>query len=155
MELGATTKVIQHDYRRGFIKFPSQEPDLPGHIYSAVEVAANHGIHHILDDVAKLVSPTVNADYVLARAFVSPTLERAKYVFNDLIKSALDPDLLPREVETVAAPARFGERQFAKVMDDQRGVNIDFHLQQSPLGGKRHCLKSARSPRSGKSLWTM
>ena len=57
LELGATTKDIQHDYRRGFIKFPSHESDLPGHIYRAVEVAADHGIHRILDDIAKLMSP--------------------------------------------------------------------------------------------------
>ena len=42
----ATTQDIQHDYRRDFIRIPSHEPDLPGHIYSAVEVAADHGIHH-------------------------------------------------------------------------------------------------------------
>ena len=58
LELEATTKDIQHDYRRGFIKFPSHESDLPGHIYRAVEVAADHGIHRILDDIAKLMSPT-------------------------------------------------------------------------------------------------
>ena len=126
LELGATTKDIQHDYRRGFIKFPSHESDLPGHVYNAVEVAADHGIHHILDDVARIITPKNYADYMLARAFVSPTLERAKYVFNDLIKSAYDPCLLPRELETAAAAARFGERQFAKVMNAQRGVNIDF-----------------------------
>ena len=57
LELGATTKDIQHDYRRGFIKFPSHESDLPGHINRAVEVAADHGIHRILDDIAKLMSP--------------------------------------------------------------------------------------------------
>ena len=77
LELGATTKDIQHDYRRGFIKFPSHESDLPCHIYSALEVAADYGIYHILDGVARLVSPTAHADYLLARAFVSPTLERA------------------------------------------------------------------------------
>ena len=124
----APTKDIQHDYRRGFIKFLSHESDLPGHVYNAVEVAADHGIHHILDDVAILITPKNYADYMLARAFASPTLERAKYVFNDLIKSAFDPDLLPRELETAAAAARFGERQFAKVMNAQRGVNIDFSL---------------------------
>ena len=56
------TQDIQHEYPRGFIKFPSHESDLPGHIYSAVEVAADHGIHHTLDDIAKLMSPTVYAD---------------------------------------------------------------------------------------------
>ena len=132
LELGATTKDIQHDYRRGFIKFPSHESDLPGHIYNAVEVATDHGIHHILDDVGRLVNPTVLTDYLLARAFVSSGLERARYVFNDLIKSAYDPTLLPRELETVAAAARFGERQFAKVMNAERGVNIDFSLAAEP-----------------------
>ena len=132
LELGATTKDIQHDYRRGFIKFPSHESDLPGHVYNAVEVAADHGIHHILDDVARLVTPTVRTDYLLARAFVSPALERARYVFNDVLKSAYDPDLLPRELETVDAAARFAERQFAKVMNAQRGVNIDFSLAAEP-----------------------
>ena len=61
LELGATTKYIQHDYRRGFIKFPSHESDLPGHVYNAVEVAADHGIHHILDDFARLLTPSVRA----------------------------------------------------------------------------------------------
>ena len=87
-----STQDIQNDYRRGFIKLPSHESDLPGHIYSAVEVAADHGIHHILDDIAKPMSPTVYADYVLARTFVSHTLERPKYVFNGPIKSAFNED---------------------------------------------------------------
>ena len=66
----------------------SHESDQPGHIYSAVEVAAGHGINHILDDIAKLMNPAVYADYVLARTFVSHTLERVEHVFNDPIKSA-------------------------------------------------------------------
>ena len=75
----ATTQDIQHGYRRDFIKFPFHESDLPGD---------DRGLHHILDGVAKLVSPTVYADYVLARTFVSPTLERVEYVVNGPIKSA-------------------------------------------------------------------
>ena len=78
------------------------------------------------------MNPTVRADYLLARAFASSGLERAKYVFGDLIKSAYDPTLLPRELGTVAAAARFGERQFAKVMNAERGVNIDFSLVAEP-----------------------
>ena len=117
LELGATEQDIKHDYRRGSIKFPSRDSDLPGHVSSAVEVAADHGMHHIIDDVGRLVSPKVRADYLLGRAFASPALERAKYVYNDAIKSAFDPDLLPRELGTVAAAARYAERQFAKVMN--------------------------------------
>ena len=58
---GATTKDIQHDHRRDFIKFPSHESDLPGD---------DHGINHILDGAAKLVSPVVHADYLLVRSKV-------------------------------------------------------------------------------------
>ena len=95
-------------------------------------MAADHGKHHILDDVGRLASPTVRADYLLARAFTSSGLERARYVLNDLTKSAYDPTLLPRELETVAAAARFWERQFAKVMSAERGVNTDFSLAAEP-----------------------
>ena len=123
---------MRHDYRRGFIKVPSHESDLPGHVYSAVDVAADHGIHHPLDDVGRLVSPKVRADYLLGRALASPTFERAKHVFNDMIKSAFDPDLVPRELETVSATAQYAERQFAKVMNVQRGVIIDFSLAAEP-----------------------
>ena len=79
---------------------------MPGHVYNAVDVATDHGVHHILDDVGRLVSPRVHADYLLGRAFASPTLERARYVFNEVLKSAFDPDLLPRELETVVGAAR-------------------------------------------------
>ena len=123
---------IQHDCHRVFIKFPSHETDLPGHICNAVEVATGHGIHCILDDVGRSVNPTVRADYLLARALASSGLERARYVFNDLIKSANDPTLLPRELETDAAAARYGERQFAIVMNAERGVDIDFSLAAEP-----------------------
>ena len=53
-------------------------------------------------------------------------------MFNDLIKSAYGPTLLPRELETVAAAARFGEREFAKVINAERGVNIGFSLATEP-----------------------
>ena len=132
LELGATEQDIKHDYSRGFIKFPTHESDLPGHVYNAVDVATDHGVHHILDDAGRLVSPRVHADYLFGRAFASPTLERARYVFNEVLKSAFDPDLLPREMETVACAARHAERQFAKVMNAQRGVNIDFSLAADP-----------------------
>ena len=70
----------------------------------AVEVAAEHGIHYILDDFCRLVSPKMGAD-----------------------KFAFDPGLLPRELGAVAAAAaRYAERQFAEVTNVKRGANIDF-----------------------------
>lgn len=117
LDLGATEQDFEQDYRRGFIKFPSHEPDLPGRVNSAVEVAADHGIHRILDGVGRLVSPGVCADYFLGRAFATPTLERAKYEVNEVLKSAFEPDLLLREIGAVAGAARCAERLFAKVMN--------------------------------------
>ena len=54
-------------------------------------------------------------------------------MFNEVLKSAFDPDLLSRELETVVCAARYAERQFAKVMNAQRGVNIDFSLAAEPM----------------------
>ena len=85
LELGATEQDIKHDNRRGLIKFPSDEPDLPGNVYNAVEVAADHGIHRIHDSAGRLVSPKERAVYLLGRAFASPALKRAEYVFNDVL----------------------------------------------------------------------
>ena len=68
--------------------FPSHESDLSGLIYSAVEVYPVHGIHRILDGIAKLMSPTVYAGCILARKFVSNALEQVDYVFNDPFNSA-------------------------------------------------------------------
>ena len=66
------------------------------------------------------------------RAIASPTLERAKYLFKEVPKSAFDPDLLIRELETVSAAARYAERQLTKVLDVQRGVKTDFSLATEP-----------------------
>ena len=89
--LGATTKQIQHDYRCGFIKYPSNEPGLPGHIYNAGGVAADQGMNHILNDAPRFTSPTARADCLLAREFASPALERAIYVFHGHLSSATSP----------------------------------------------------------------
>ena len=53
-------------------------------------------------------------------------------MFNGVLKSACDPDLLRRESETVVGAARYDERQFTKVMNAQLGVNIDFSLATGP-----------------------
>lgn len=132
IELGATREDIKWDYRRAFIKFPKHESPLPGHIYCAIETADEHSHTHILDDVGAQVPQSAYTDYMLARAFLSPGLERAKYVFNEVIRSAFDPELLPKELETRASALRFSEAQFAKVLNASSGVNIDFSLAAEP-----------------------
>jgi hypothetical protein len=131
LELGASRADIIHDYRHGFIRFPKHESDLPGHVFGAIETAETFGTTHILEDVGLYVKPSDHADFMLAKAFASKGLERAKYVFNELLASAYEPGLLESRIEEVHAAARFAERQFAKVMNSS-SVNIDFSLAPEP-----------------------
>jgi hypothetical protein len=68
----------------------------------------------------------------LARAFASPTLERAKYLFNEVLATAYQPDLLESVLRTKLAAERFAESQFQKVLTSST-VNIDFSLAPEPL----------------------
>jgi hypothetical protein len=58
LELGSTRDDLRHDYRRGFIRFSKHESDLPGHVFAAFDLAAEHGLTHILQDVDKVPSTT-------------------------------------------------------------------------------------------------
>ena len=77
------------------------------------------------------MKPSDHADFVFAKAFASRGLERAKYVFNELLASAYEPGLLELKIKEVNAAARFAERQSAKVMNSS-SVNIDFSLAPEP-----------------------
>jgi hypothetical protein len=136
LELGASMDDIRWDYRRGFIRFPKHESDLPGHVYSAIQTAEEYGHTHVLDDVACCVTPSEYADHMISRAFTSAGLERAKVIFNDAVKSAYDPTELPKMIATQEAALKFAELQFAKVMNAKKskpGVNIDFSLAPEPV----------------------
>jgi hypothetical protein len=133
VELGASMDDIRWDYRRAFIRFPKHESDLPGHIYNAVQTAEEYGHTHILDDVGHFVTPTDYADHMLARAFGSVGLERAKVVFNDAIRTVYDPTLLPAMIETRMSALKFAEHQFAKVLNAKVDVNIDWSLAPEPV----------------------
>ena len=50
LELGATQADIEWDYLRGWPSFPTHEPDLPGHVFDALALAARHEHTHISDD---------------------------------------------------------------------------------------------------------
>jgi len=133
VELGASMDDIRWDYRRAFIRFPKHESDLPGHIYNAVQTAEEYGHTHILDDVGHFVTPTDFADHMLARAFGSVGLERAKVVFNDALRTVYDPTLLPAMIETRMSALKFAEYQFAKVLNAKVDVNIDWSLAPEPV----------------------
>ena len=131
-QLGATKDDIIWDYERAFIKFPKHESDLPGHIFNCLEVSELYGHSHALEDVSDLVSPTDHADFMLQRAFASQALERARYIFNDAIATAYEPELLPSVLRNNQAAARFAEHSFHKVLKST-SVNIDFSLSPEPL----------------------
>ena len=132
LELGASQGDLLWDYRRAFIRFPKHESDEPGHIFSAIQTAADNGHTHILEDVGKYVSPTHHADFMLAKAFTSSKMETAKFVFNDLLRSCFDPEALPRAIATQGAALDFAEAQFAKVLNVKKGINIDWSLAAEP-----------------------
>ena len=132
-QLGATRDDLIWDFERAFIKFPKHENDLPGHIFNCLEVSELYGLSHALEDVAELVSPTDHADYMIQRAFASQTLERAKYIFNEAIATAFEPELLPTVLRNQQAAARFAEYNFQKVLTSTSSVNIDFSLSPEPL----------------------
>ena len=133
LELDASNDDIRWDFRRGYIRFPKHESDLPGHIYGAIETAEEFGHSHILDDVGHYVSTADYADHMLARAFSSAGLERAKYVFNEAVKSAYDPTRLPKMLENRLSALKFAEEQFAKVMNAKTDCKIDFSLAAEPV----------------------
>ena len=133
LELGASMDDIRWDYRRAFMKFPKHESDLPGHIYGAIQTADEFGHTHILDDIGHYVSPSDHTDHILASAFRSAGLERAKFVFNDSLKAAYDPTRLPDLIANRQAALVFAEQQFAKVLNAKVDVNIDFSLAAEPV----------------------
>ena len=103
-----------------------------GHIYLAIQFAIDNGHTHILLDVGKFVSQTAYADFMLAKAFTSSRLENMRFVFNDLLRNVYDPVALPRALATQGAALDFSEAQFAKVLNAQKGINIDWSLAAEP-----------------------
>mmetsp|Transcript_37940 Transcript_37940/g.76675 ORF Transcript_37940/g.76675 Transcript_37940/m.76675 type:complete len:1384 (-) Transcript_37940:372-4523(-) len=131
-ELGATRDDLRWDHQHGFIRYPKHESLLPGHVFCAVEEAEKHGLTHVIDDVGLYATQVDHTDYLLSRAFASKTLERAKYLFNEVLATAYDPDLLEGVLRTKRSADKFAETQFQKVLTSST-VNIDFSLSPEPV----------------------
>ena len=69
IELGASVKDFLWDYRRAFIRFPKLEPHISGHVFNALDVAAQHGHTHALEDAGLLIVDSDGTQSMLARAF--------------------------------------------------------------------------------------
>jgi len=60
-ELGAFMEDIKWDYSHGFIKFPTHESTLPGHVFMAYDLARECGYSHILHDYGFVQKQAHNA----------------------------------------------------------------------------------------------
>jgi hypothetical protein len=131
--LGATLEDIEWDYLRGWVQFPKHESDLPGHIFMACEVAADHGYTHILEDMGLYVKSTDEVDFELAKAFTTMAATAERRIFNDELKKSFDLD--PQKVLSVLAEhdkaIRFAEQQMAKVYNSEK-IQIDWSLAPEP-----------------------
>ena len=79
--LGSTWDDFVWDYRRGFIAFPKHEPSLSGHVYCALDLAAQHGHTHVLQDLGLYFKRCHSTDVILARVFNA----RGVHSFNDAL----------------------------------------------------------------------
>ena len=123
--LGATAADFEWDYLRGYISFPKHEPDLPGHVFNAFELAEQHGYTHILDDVGRFVKRSDETDFKLAQAFASLSAStKARDHFNDLVANAFEPDGIMAMFEQREAALRFADAQMARVMNASSSIDL-------------------------------
>jgi len=136
LELGATKGDLRFDYRRGYIKFPKHESVLPGHVFHAQSLAANHGVTHVLRDLGLDISRSPSHDASLARVYLADSAPSAptswQSDFNSMLETLYEPE--PSIVEMLnhrESAARFAEFQFRKVLYSS-SIDIDFTLPPEP-----------------------
>ena len=125
--LGAERKDLKWDYDRGFISFPKNEPDIPGHIFAAFELAEQHGVRHALQDARCWVRPSLKSDIVLERAYLSTSAKS----FHQQLETIFEPEVIHEKLRDRETMSRFAEEQFAKVMNSSK-IEIDFTLSPEP-----------------------
>ena len=136
MRLGATRDDILWDHERGFIKYPTLEPDLPGHVHNCLEVAAAHGVTHVLEDYGTYVRKDDETDFHLKQvceAMLSKDTRRPD--FGEVVAQAFEPDSMLKLFEERERAIRFAEYQAAKVMSsnvDPETRKIDFSIAPEP-----------------------
>ena len=110
MSLGAKPADILWDFERGWIVFPEVEPIEEGHVIDAMQLCEEHDVKHCVDRYGALcVGKTKTTDYMLAALFEQHDLERRKFLFNEMMQKAFDPDVLPRELDGIFARTKFSE----------------------------------------------
>jgi hypothetical protein len=119
-ELGASKEDFDWDYARGWISFPTHEPVLPGHVFDAFELAKEHNMIHVLNQLGHDLSYTKDATVSLARDYSS----RGKVVgvgefnrtFNELLETIYEPEVIVQQLEDAITARRFAEERAARVL---------------------------------------
>ena len=127
LELGASSDDLLWDYRHGFIQFPKHEPDLPGHVFNALHLAADHGMTHVLQDLGLYYRRSGSNDIILARAFNARGTS-----FNQLLATVYEPEVLEQQLEDHCQQKRLAEEAFAKTLHSSSNSSIDFRLAPEP-----------------------
>jgi hypothetical protein len=128
MELGASWDDFVWDYRRGFISFPKHEPQLSGHIFGALDLAAQHGHTHVLQDLGLFYRRSPAQDLELARAFNV----RGAHSFNEMLATVYEPELIVQQLEDSLQRQRLAATAFAHVLLSKPSSPIDFSLAPEP-----------------------
>ena len=131
--LGATKEDIKWDHLRGHICWPKHEPDLPGHVFNAFDVADRYGHTHILHDLGLYVSKSDETDFNLAQAFVSlKQSTQGADRLNEMLKNAYEPDGILALFEQRKRAEQWADTQMAKVMN-AAAMQMSFSLSPEPL----------------------
>ena len=125
LSLGALMNDIKWDYARGFIKFPTHESVLPGHVFMAYELASECGFNHVLHDYG-----FVPRD--IGEANVYTTSSSQSNSFNELIKELFPKEEIVPELRSRVASNQWAEYEFAKVLNAS-SLKIDFDLPPEPF----------------------
>ena len=122
LSLGALMNDIKWDYAHGFIKFPTHESVLPGHVFMAYELASECGFNHVLHDYG----------FVPRDANVYTTSSSQGNSFNELIKELFPKEEIVPELRSRVASNQWAEYEFAKVLNAS-SLKIDFDLPPEPF----------------------
>jgi len=126
LELGAKMKDVFWDYERGYISFPTSEPDLPGHVFEAQQLARQHNYTHVLEDCGCFIAPK-HAEPVLAKAFGV----QHHRTFHQLLETVYEPEVIVEQLRSRESMLRLAEQSFSKVLNSTTAT-IDWSLSPEP-----------------------
>jgi len=127
IELGSTIADFRWDYCHGFISFPKHEPQISGHVFNALELAAAHGYTHVLQDLGLSFQGSNGAQDILAHAFNV----RGQPSFHRLLETVYEPEVILEEMKSLDTMFKLAAISAAKVLNSST-IKIDFRLAPEP-----------------------